>query len=262
MIIQMATFYEVISDTTKKNKLLVTSDLFKLCDAITSLPIKEKQDYAAQITDILSRIPNYLLNSNSKQREQYTYALEKSYRSELFILLHNIIFKIDHQEPYLPRPKTHTSSYPFVTNSSKPINIVNPKEKTLADYDKEIEKAKEEQKELEPKLLEWHKDTSVTTEDYNANYKAVPEMINAIRELILSIRKNVMSSQVTEFILLFEDINKVILSEHPDQMTISTLVNDCLKDNGWSASGFYSQPDKTKLTKIAKELHQILEIIA
>jgi len=258
----MMSLYIVLTNIVVNNGLKTTDDLFKLIDDLASLSQKEREDYEIQISDILCKIPNYMLNASIKQRDQYKYALQSSYRSEFFILINNIIYKIDHNEPYLPK-KQNVTSFPF-TSESKPVLTLKPKVKdiTLADIEKEIQNTKEQQKKLEPILLEWHKETQLTSQDYEANYKAVPEMINAIRDLILNIRKNVMNSQITEFILLFEDINKVILSEHPDQMTIYTLINDCLKENGWSESGFYSPPDKTKLTKIAKELHQILDMVA
>ena len=254
--------YIVLTNIVINNGLKTTNDLFKLIDDLASLSQKEREDYEIQISDILCKIPNYMLNASIKQRDQYKYALQSSYRSEFFILINNIIYKIDHNEPYLPK-KQNVTSFPF-TSESKPVLKLKPQVKdiTLADIEKEIQNTKEQQKKLEPILLEWHKETQLTSQDYEANYKAVPEMINAIRDLILNIRKNVMNSQITEFILLFEDINKVILSEHPDQMTIYTLINDCLKNNGWSESGFYSPPDKAQLTKIAKELHQILDMVA
>jgi len=258
----MASLYKVLTNTVINNGLKTTDDLFKFIDDLASLPSNEKEDYELQISDLLCKIPNYMLNTSTSQRHQCKYALQSSYRTGLFILINNIIYKIDHNEPYLPK-KQNVSSFPFISES-KPVLKLKPqvKDKTLADIEKEIQNTKEHQKDLEPKLLEWHKETQLTTQDYEANYKAVPEMINVIRDLIINIRKNVMTSHITEFILLFEDIIKVILSEHPDQMTIYTLINDCLKENGWSESGFYSPPDKAKLTKIAKELHQILDMVA
>lgn len=261
---RMTTFYDVVSGTIKKNHLRVQKDLFTLCDAIADLPLEEKENYELQISDIIGMIPTYMLNSSLKQRDIYTHILQSSYRTDLFVLLHNIIFKIDHKEKYRPMKKENLTPFQFTVNDTPPILKLTPQVKihSIEEVEKEIQKTKERQKDLEPILLEWHNEQTTKMQEVNISYKAIPEMINAIRDLIISIRRNMISSQVSEFILLFEDINKVILSEHPDQTTISTLINECLKENGWFSTRIYPSPDKTKLIKIAKDLHHILELIA
>ena len=270
----MTSFYNVLTTTVKENGLKTEQDLHKFIDDLYSLQQSEKDKYNPQITDIFNKIPEYVLNSS--QRKQYYRVLSSTYRSELFTLIHNIIFKIDHNITYYSRKESHTT-YPFSINSSYTINTLKkqpkndpipeeyptPVEIPLSENDKkimaEIDEATKKQEEI--KLIEWKNTDPVVTQQ-EITYKAVPEMINALRELILGIRRNSVTNQVIEFVLVFEDINKFILSEHPDQTSISTLVSECLKENGWNVAGFYSEPDKVKLNKIAKELHQILEMIA
>ena len=274
----MTSFYNLLTTTVKENGLKTELDLHNFIDNIYLLPQPEREKYNLQITDIFNKIPDYVLNSS--QHKQTYRVLSTVYRSELFTLIHNIIFKIDHNITYYSRKEIHTA-YPFAINSSYTINTSKeqpkqsfkhdqipedyptPVEIPLSENDKkimaEIDEATKKQEEI--KLIEWKNTDPVVTQQ-EITYKAVPEMINALRELIIGIRKNIVTNQVVEFVLVFEDINKFILAEHPNQSSISTLVTECLKENGWNVAGFYSDPDKSKLNKIAKELHQILELIA
>jgi len=115
-------FYKVIEDAVKKISSVKTSeDLFVIIDAIRDLPQTEKAAYALQIKDIYKLVPYYLLASTPTERLHHCFALEKSYKSQISILLHNIMYKLDHDLVYISTPREQVYS-PFVVEKHEQEN--------------------------------------------------------------------------------------------------------------------------------------------
>lgn len=272
----METFYDIINHADATMKFRTTDDLFKLIDYLTQLPPEEKKLYDVQINDIIFKIPEGLRILSVQQRKLFTYSLQNDFRSDFIMFLYKILHKLNHNEMYnsetnkpVVQPKVKSYYEALVDETQKKIKEASKPKDPIEILTNELNYYNPTTNSFENLLeLDYYPDikntpSTLTANDYDVgNYKAIKEMLTAIIELVKNIRKNTMSSQVSEFILTFEDIAKVILSEHPDQITVYTIVCDCLKDNGWTSSGFYSPPDKTKLIKIAKGLQEILEMVS
>jgi hypothetical protein len=260
---KMSTFLEFMKEANKKIGLIITSiDLLEIIDMINELPLSEKDKHFLQINDINKLVPYYMLKSTTQEKKHYCYVIEKKFKTYVCILFNNILYKLEHNEPYFSRSRDD----PF-------LDITTGTKITLNGEDKsEVKKEKSVVDQLLDKLQDRTVDKKPDDKPddnmvvINLNEDKKPEtditLIKAVVDFMTKIRKETKTTfdhaKALEIVLSFEDVTKVIISEKPNQGKVLKKIGKCFIGHGWDVNRFIGGMDAVLVESIISELYDLL----
>jgi hypothetical protein len=240
---RIMTFIEAIREVNKKIDSIVTSiDLLELVDIIKDLPELERNNHISQIRDI-NNLASYFLTSISKsERKHYCYVLEKQFKIFACALFQDILYKLEHREPYSSRSIIDFPRSITMGRKINPETIVGKPADRPAEYSFEVH-------------LE---------DDYEVKTDIL--IIKAIIDLIIKLRKevkvNLDHAKTLEIIFSFDDVITVIESEKPQQINVIKQISQCFVNHGWSENGFIGGMNVILIETIIYELYDLLHDIS